>query len=1212
MYRKSKDSLSLIGKLLKTEGKLPPNQPWQKTFAHRAWVGLLVACSTLLFSTMVMAANSAPVYQPRPDSADPAIVTPGNSVLFNSSWSDPDNNYVVDGVVRFRLQGTTQWEEFEMGYTGGINPFNFSGRSDRFTVPGTYEYQFQASDSTTITIGLLHTTAWIAGGTFQVGDAITPSSVPAGLIASVDATPPTPLPSTSTTISTTIEKECGKPLLSKKGVNLYECPSRKVIKKVVDKVSKKEKVVTVTVIDYVQEIKLNEGAHLKLLHGEVVYDLEGDNVDKNGQKDGRAYYKMGFKRRLPEFIWSSEWYSKDDKSRHFSIVNGALYNDAGEAKAGQVTFMEDGEKRTDPGFGDKYGCSPLRDCVTQPYKAGLSFPYINRLHTPEIIVTLPELRNTKTKQDEAPPWMLLYNSGWDGTNATGDYAKLLIYDDHAALELIPKQFNKWNQFVDFSQVELSQQMDQKQANQKPADQILFSYSIDVEDGNLQMGVSTPRTVLGVADEGKTVVILSTMGQFGEITAGMTREEVKVRFKKFGISENQLLVLDAGGSTKLYAKDDKKGGVPYPFIEQGRYVPQFIGVLSGECGGFEDVNGGDEDLCKALMFLVDKGIASPNRQFKPNDKLTREQMATFLMRVYCSVRNDDPKCPASKSHSENIESLIKLGLTSAKNSTAFKGTAFLTRDEMAKFLSTLWHSLAGGQTLSACQKKDGKYNLHFEDITPLDSIPKLRDNAVFCPHIEELATLGIATGKVDKPSSCQPISWTGWTYTLFEDYSDKKSYCPKDAVLRSEMAKFLYRMFHVDKNVDSLPDISQNNVSSGLSVNGELVAIQVNKANSSQRSSDSREVGCPPQNFSLKKVSELDNTFSDEEFPQGIIEFETPCEAVEVTLFYHGVDMNNPDSASEFRNRIYRTYGLLSPNDPSAKGWSILPNVTIGQATIDEQEVGTVSFILQDGEVGDEIGADGKIVHKGGIAVANNTLTEVLPAQCLLYGVYDQGLNNSQFFVVNPQNEGVTPLGNLCQGCDIEAMDVQPFTNILYAASGNKTEFNHPKGHLYQVDAQRGQLVSIGETGFEKISSLAFDATGTLWGWAAGEGLIQIDTETGKGTLFLASQAEVEDLTWNLAGTMLYGAIGKELWAYEAATGNITKLCDNLPLKTEGIKILPDMMLPDDFLMLGMHQDKTLKLHAFDVKMCELVISKDIPIPYDDVEGLTMPKAVCVP
>ena len=55
-----------------------------------------------------------------------------------------------------------------------------------------------------------------------------------------------------------------------------------------------------------------------------------------------------------------------------------------------------------------------------------------------------------------------------------------------------------------------------------------------------------------------------------------------------------------------------------------------------------------------------------------------------------------------------------------------------------------------------------------------------------------------------------------------------------------------------------------------------------------------------------------------------------------------------------------------------------------------------------------------------------------------------------------------------------------------------------------------------------------------------------------------------------------------------------------------------MMLPDNFLMLGMHQDKTLKLHAVDVNTCEMVISKDIPIPYDDVEGLAMPKAVCVP
>jgi len=235
-----------------------------------------------------------------------------------------------------------------------------------------------------------------------------------------------------------------------------------------------------------------------------------------------------------------------------------------------------------------------------------------------------------------------------------------------------------------------------------------------------------------------------------------------------------------------------------------------------------------------------------------------------------------------------------------------------------------------------------------------------------------------------------------------------------------------------------------------------------------------------------------------------------------------------------------------------------------------------------------------------------------PAGCLLYGVQDEALNNSAFFAIYFGTKSVVmPIGEWCQGCDIEAMDIHPDTDTIYVASGNNTQ-GHPKGHLYQLDAHTGELVSIGPTGFNEISSLAFDSEGILWAWAKDAGLVQLDTETGQGTLIVASDAKLEDFSFSLDGTQLYGTVDTELWRYDLATGDVVKQCDNLPQETEAVEVLPDFILPEGFIMLGMHENEALKLHAFDVNSCTMAASHEIAIPYDDTEGLAMPLAACTP
>ena len=258
-------------------------------------------------------------------------------------------------------------------------------------------------------------------------------------------------------------------------------------------------------------------------------------------------------------------------------------------------------------------------------------------------------------------------------------------------------------------------------------------------------------------------------------------------------------------------------------------------------------------------------------------------------------------------------------------------------------------------------------------------------------------------------------------------------------------------------------------------------------------------------------------------------------------------------------------------------------------------------------------------------VTEQTLTQVIermndhsntalstPAGCLLYGVQDEALNDSAFFAIYFGTKTVVlPIGDWCQGCDIEAMDIHPNTDIIYVASGNNTQ-GHPKGHLYQLDAHTGELVSIGSTGFTEISSLAFDSDGILWAWAKDAGLVQLSIETGQGTLIAASDAKLEDFSFSQDGTQLYGTVDTELWRYDWVTGDVVKQCDNLPQETEAVEVLPDFILPDGFVMLGLHDNEALKLHAFDIKSCTMAASQEVAIPYDDTEGLAMPKAACMP
>jgi len=229
-----------------------------------------------------------------------------------------------------------------------------------------------------------------------------------------------------------------------------------------------------------------------------------------------------------------------------------------------------------------------------------------------------------------------------------------------------------------------------------------------------------------------------------------------------------------------------------------------------------------------------------------------------------------------------------------------------------------------------------------------------------------------------------------------------------------------------------------------------------------------------------------------------------------------------------------------------------------------------------------------------------------PPICQLYAVQDHGRNNSQFFSIFTDNLEVTTISKVLPGLDIESLAAHPTHDMLYAASGDATK--HP-GVLYSLNADVGEVVEIGETGFGDVPSLSFHSDGTLWGWAKGDGLITIDTKTGKGTLVKAfPEALVEGLSWNPTGTHIYATEDTNLWVYEHATQAVNLACSNLPGETEALEILPD-----GTLLLGIHgEEKIIQFQGFNPETCEIVFGVDIPTSptINDVEGIAWPINAC--
>jgi YD repeat-containing protein len=229
-------------------------------------------------------------------------------------------------------------------------------------------------------------------------------------------------------------------------------------------------------------------------------------------------------------------------------------------------------------------------------------------------------------------------------------------------------------------------------------------------------------------------------------------------------------------------------------------------------------------------------------------------------------------------------------------------------------------------------------------------------------------------------------------------------------------------------------------------------------------------------------------------------------------------------------------------------------------------------------------------------------------QCQLYAVHDEGRKNTQFITIDA-NFDINILGPLYEGYDIEAMDAHPKTAQIIVAAGDDSV---TPGYLYILNAQTGGLILIGDTGFNEINGLSFKPDGTLWGAAEKNGLIEINPTTAVSALIIPYEGPVEDITWGNEGRILYAIQNQELAAYDSQA-NYEMLPFDCQMPQGEIEALE--MLPDNRLLLGIHNDKTFSIHALKINSCEIESIKlnpsvDIRQPID-IEGIAWPES-CSP
>jgi hypothetical protein len=242
---------------------------------------------------------------------------------------------------------------------------------------------------------------------------------------------------------------------------------------------------------------------------------------------------------------------------------------------------------------------------------------------------------------------------------------------------------------------------------------------------------------------------------------------------------------------------------------------------------------------------------------------------------------------------------------------------------------------------------------------------------------------------------------------------------------------------------------------------------------------------------------------------------------------------------------------------------------------------------------------GLVLMAVGDGPASAQEVEPTPAQCRVYGLAQGRGGDTQVFAAHLPQGTDDDVGDLHPRADLEGIAVHPKTHVLHAVSGQQ---GASRNRLYRVDADTGELLSVGATGFDQVRALAFRPTdATLWAWSS-EGLLRIDPETGAGTLRFAAERALDALAWSLDGFTLYGLHGRDLFAFDPVGRTLRRLAARLPERASAMT-----MRPDGKLLVAFEPDGALEaLGVFDPVSGELAVTFPVPFPRENVRGITWP------
>ena len=239
---------------------------------------------------------------------------------------------------------------------------------------------------------------------------------------------------------------------------------------------------------------------------------------------------------------------------------------------------------------------------------------------------------------------------------------------------------------------------------------------------------------------------------------------------------------------------------------------------------------------------------------------------------------------------------------------------------------------------------------------------------------------------------------------------------------------------------------------------------------------------------------------------------------------------------------------------------------------------------------------------------------------VIYGVHDEGLNNSQLVTINPVTYEVLPLGPVHEGLDIEGLDISPDGQMLLGSSGDD---GSAPGHLYQIDPNTGAVNDLGPICFNvegtkvcgtEFSALSLDS-GLPMAWSEECGLVEVNLAVpGNSQLIFPFSTDgfnaclsndkkewqqytsfVEDLSVTNDGNVIYFSNGNKVQVTD-----LSKI-DDVGQARGNVEAIESLPWDEETLLINVHNSN--KLQTLNVITGDLNNVGEGVGDYRDIEAL---------